>query len=288
MKNSDAAMYQAKATGRHNFQLYTQKLNSHIMERMKIENELRRAVGKNEFVLFYQPQIELATGRVTSMEALIRWLSPTIGWILPDSFIYIAEEIGIINIIGEWVLRSACTQLALWHAEGFDELKISVNMSARQLQQTDIVELIAGIIIETGIKSEWLELEITESAVMKDIEHTVSILQTFKDMGIGISLDDFGKGYSSLNYLKLLPINNLKIDKTFVHDITHNSNQAKILKVLISLAHDMNLTVTAEGVENDSQLEFLKAENCDTVQGFLFSRPKSAYDLEMTSYEAYL
>lgn len=282
MKNADAAMYRAKETGKNNFKVYTQELNSRIMERMEIENHLRKATEKNEFLLYYQPQIELATGRITSMEALIRWSSPNIGWISPDAFIYIAEEIGIINIIGEWVLRSACTQLARWHAEGFGELKMSVNLSARQFQQINLVELITGIIKETGIKAEWLELEITESIAMQDLEHTITILQSIKDIGISISLDDFGKGYSSLNYLKMLPINNLKIDKTFVHDITSNSNQAKIAKALISLAHNMDLTVTAEGVENSGQLEFLKKEKCDIVQGFLFSKPKPADDLEPT------
>lgn len=285
MKNADAAMYRAKEIGKNNFQVYTHELNLRIMERIEVENNLRKAVERNEFILCYQPQIELATGRITSMEALIRWSSPIIGWISPDAFIYIAEEIGLINAIGEWVLRSACIQLAQWHAEGLDKLKISVNLSARQFQQKDLVKLITEIIQETGIKAEWLELEITESLAMQDLDHTISILQRFKDMGIGIALDDFGKGYSSLNYLKLLPINNLKIDKTFVHDITINSNQAKIARALIALAHSMNLTVTAEGVENTSQLEFLKNEGCDIVQGFLFSKPKPAIELDMTPYK---
>jgi len=280
MKNADAAMYKAKETGKNNFKVYTQELNSRMMERLVLENHLRKAIEKNEFILYYQPQIELATGRIISMEALIRWSSPNIGWISPDAFIFIAEEIGIINIIGEWVLRSACTQLAKWHHEGFDELKISVNLSARQFQQIKLVELINKIMEETGVKAEWLELEITESLAMQDLEHTISILQNIKDIGISVSLDDFGKGYSSLNYLKMLPIDNLKIDKTFVHDIISNSNQAKIAKALIALAHNMDLTVTAEGVEDPGQLEFLKKEKCDIVQGFLFSKPKPAHELE--------
>lgn len=280
MKNADAAMYKAKEAGKNNYKIFTQELNSRILERMAIENYLRKATEKNEFVLFYQPQIELSTGRITGMEALIRWLSPNIGWISPDAFIFIAEEIGVINIIGEWVLRSACTQLARWHEEGFDDLKISVNLSARQFQQLNLVELINDIIEETGIEAQWLELEITESIAMQDLEHTISVLQNIKDIGISISLDDFGKGYSSLNYLKVLPINNLKIDKTFVHDLTTNANQAKIARALIALAHNMDLTVTAEGVEAPEQLEFLKKEKCDIVQGFLFSKPMSANELE--------
>ncbi len=288
IKNADAAMYRAKEVGKNNFQVYTQELNLRIMERMEIENYLRKAAEKNEFILFYQPQIDLATGKVKSMEALIRWLSPAKGWIQPDAFIGIAEEMGIIRTIGEWVLRSACNQLAMWHAEGFGELKISVNLSARQFQQTDLVELVTEIIKDTGIKAERLELEITERDVVKDLERIISVLRRFKDMGIGISLDDFGKGNSSLNYLKLLPINNLKIDKTFLHDITSNSNQEKIAKAVITLAHSMNLTVTAEGVENVSQLDFLKREKCDIVQGYMFSRPKSADELEIISYKAFI
>jgi polar amino acid transport system substrate-binding protein len=210
------------------------------------------------------------------------------GWSSPDAFIYVAEEIGIINVIGEWVLRSACTQLARWHTEGLEDLKMSVNLSVMQFQQIDLVERITEIIKETGIKADKVELEITESAARNDLEHTIPILQRLKEMGIGISLDDFGKGYSSLNYLKLLPINNLKIDKTFIHDIINNSSQAKIAQALISLAHNMNLTVTAEGVESASQLDFLKKENCDIVQGYLFSKPKPAHELDMTSYKTYL
>lgn len=288
MKNADAAMYRAKEAGRNNFQVYTHELNLRIMERLKIENYLRKATDRNEFVLYYQPQIDLATGRVICAEALIRWSNPTIGWIMPDSFIHIAEEIGLINNIGEWVLRTACGQLFQWRTGGFPDLKISINLSAKQFQQENLVEMISRIIKETQVKAEWLELEITESVAMQDLEHTIITMERFKEMGIGVSLDDFGKGYSSLNYLKLLPITNLKIDKTFIHGITGNSKQAKIAKALISLAHNMDLTVTAEGVENRTQLEFLIKEGCDIAQGYLFSKPKLADDLELTSYESAL
>lgn len=284
MKNADAAMYRAKETGRNNYQIYTPELNLRIMERLRIENHLRKATDRNEFVLYYQPQIDLKSGQVVCAEALIRWSNPTIGWIMPDSFIQIAEEIGLINNIGEWVLHTACKQLYIWHIEGFNSLKISVNLSAKQFQQPNLVEMISGIIKETQVKAEWLELEITESVAMQDLEHTIVTMERFKEMGIGVSLDDFGKGYSSLNYLKLLPITNLKIDKTFIHGITGNSKQAKIAKALISLAHNMDLTVTAEGVENRTQLEFLINEGCDIAQGYLFSKPELAEDLELTSY----
>jgi len=284
MKNADAAMYRAKETGRNNCQVYTPELNLRIMERLRIENYLRKATDRDEFVLYYQPQIDLKTGKVVCAEALIRWSNPTIGWIMPDSFIQIAEEIGLINNIGEWVLQTACRQLHKWHTEGFNDLKISVNLSAKQFQQANLVDKVGRIIKETQVKAEWLELEITESVAMHDLEHTINIMERFREMGIGVSLDDFGKGYSSLNYLKLLPITNLKIDKTFIHGITGNSKQAKIAKALISLAHSMDLTVTAEGVENRTQLEFLKNEGCDIAQGYLFSKPELAGDLKLSSY----
>jgi diguanylate cyclase (GGDEF)-like protein/PAS domain S-box-containing protein len=286
MKNADAAMYRAKEKGKNNFQIFTPELNMKIMERMEIENHLRKAAERKEFVLYYQPQIELATGKVRSVEALIRWSDPHMGWIMPEAFIHIAEETGLIGNIGEWVMTTACTQLRKWHDEGYHDLKVSVNLSAKQFQQPDIFEKLMDTVEKTGIKPEWLELEITESLAMQDLEHTTGILNRIRDAGFGISLDDFGKGYSSLNYLKALPITNLKIDKTFIHGIAHSSNQAKIVKALISLAHSMDLTVTAEGVERSTQLSFLVKERCDTAQGYLFSKPKPAKDVDLSSYLA--
>ncbi len=288
MKNADAAMYRAKESGKNNFQIYTQELNMRIMERMEIENNLRRAAEKDEFVVYYQPMIELATGSVTCVEALIRWANPAIGWVMPDSFIHIAEEIGLIGKIGEWVLRTACRQLFKWHEAGYENLKVSVNLSARQFQQPDLVSTVREIIEETHINAGWLELEITEGLAMHDLEHTIGILGQLKDMGISISLDDFGKGYSSLNYLKVLPISNLKIDKTFIHGFNSSSNQTKITRALISLAHSMNLSVTAEGVENAAQLGFLLEEGCDMAQGYYFSKPRQASELELDSYDTCL
>lgn len=285
MKNADAAMYRAKESGKNNFQIYTQELNMRIMERMKIENNLRRAAEKDEFVIYYQPMIELSTGRVTCVEALIRWANPVIGWVMPDSFIHIAEEIGLIGKIGEWVLRTACRQLSKWHEEGYENLRVAVNLSARQFQQTDLVDSVREILNESNVKAEWLELEITEGLAMHDLEHTIAILGQLREMGVGISLDDFGKGYSSLNYLKVLPISNLKIDKTFIHGFNSSSNQTKIARALISLAHNMNLSVTAEGVENASQLEFLIKEGCDIAQGYYFSKPVQPCEIELDSYD---
>ncbi len=286
MKNADTAMYRAKENGKNNFQVFTQELNLKIMKRMEIENHLRKAAEKKEFVLYYQPQIELATGRVKCVEALIRWSNPDMGWVMPDSFIHIAEETGLIGNIGEWVLLTACTQLKKWHDEGHEDLRISVNLSARQFQQPGIYESVIDAIKKTEIEAEWLELEITESLAMQDLEMTIDILRRFREAGIYVSLDDFGKGYSSLNYLKALPITNLKIDKTFIHGIANGSNQSKIVKALISLAHSMDLSVTAEGVENSDQLEYLVNECCDNAQGYLFSRPKTAKDIDISSYES--
>lgn len=284
MKNADTAMYRAKEAGRNNFQVFTQELNVHIMQRMEIENHLRKAAEKKDFILYYQPQIELTTGKVRCVEALIRWYDPEKGHMLPDSFIQIAEETGLIGSIGEWVLLTACKQVKKWHEEGHNDLKVSVNLSAKQFQNPQLYENIMATVEKTGINPQWLELEITESLSMRNLDHTSGILRLIRGAGIGVSLDDFGKGYSSLNYLKALPITNLKIDKTFIHGISQSSNQSKIVKALISLAHSMDLTVTAEGVENSSQLEFLKKELCDTAQGYLFSRPKPASDLNLSHY----
>lgn len=281
MKNADTAMYRAKAQGKNNFQVFTKELNKQLIERMEMENCLRRAVERLEFDIFYQPQVDTRTGRAVGNEALLRWHNGEKGWISPEVFIPIAEEIGLINKIGEWVMRNACIQLAKWHEEGFSDIKVSVNLSAKQFQQGDFFDTVNTIIDETGIQPEWLELEITESLAMQDLDHTVNVLQRLRRKGVSISMDDFGKGYSSLNYLWRLPINNLKIDKTFIHNITTDSKQAKIAKALITLAHSMQLTVTAEGVETLEQFRFLKDENCDLVQGYLFSKPKSADELCM-------
>lgn len=288
MKNADAAMYRAKEMGKNNFQLFTSELNSRIIERLAIESNLRKAIEKNEMELVYQPQISLATGTVISVEALLRWHHPDLGTIMPENFIPLAEESGLIISIGEWVLRTAFRQNVIWHENGINDLRLSVNLSARQFQQRNLLEVITGIMEETGIKPGWLELEITESIAMKDLDYTISVLNKLREMGIGVSLDDFGTGYSSLNYLKRLPINNLKIDKSFVHGLKPGSNEAMIAKALISLAHSMHLVVTAEGVETEKQLEFLRGQNCDIVQGFLFSDPKPVNELDLTPEKVYI
>lgn len=287
MKNADAAMYRAKETGKNNFQLFTSELNSRIIEKLTMENSLRKAVERNEMILYYQPQIDLKTGEITSVEALIRWQHPEMGLITPAKFIPLAEESGLIIPIGEWVMRTACKQNILWHEQGYTELCMSVNLSAKQFQQRNLVDMLRGVLDETGMKPEWLELEITESIVMKDLDYTIPLLHKIKEMGVGISLNDFGTGYSSLNYLKRLPITNLKIGKSFVNDITAGTNEAVIARTLISLAHDMKLKVTAEGVETAEQLKFLENEDCDLVQGHLLSLPKPADELMIAPEKSY-
>lgn len=288
MKNADAAMYRAKEMGKNNFQLFTSELNSRIIERLAVESSLRKAVEMNEMELVYQPQVDLATGKVTSVEALLRWNHPDLGAIMPENFIPLAEESGLIIPIGEWVFRTACRQFVTWRENGAGDLRLSVNLSARQFQQRNLLAVLTEIMEETGMKPEWLGLEITESTAMKDIDYTISLLESFREMGIGVSLDDFGTGFSSLNHLKRLPITNLKIDKSFVHGLTPDSKEAMITEALISLAHSMKLIVTAEGVETEKQLEFLKEHKCDVVQGFLLSTPKSVSELDLLSERIYL
>lgn len=279
-KNADTAMYSAKECGKNNYRFYTADMNQRIVEKLEMSNSLRRALERNEFSIYYQPQIDLQSGKIVGLEALVRWTHPTMGAVPPGKFIPIAEETGLIMSIGEWVLRTACSQNKKWQDAGYPLLCVAVNLSARQFQQQDLVEMIQGIMQEYHLEPQWLELEITESLAMKDLEHTIKILHKLRDLGIKIALDDFGTGYSSLNYLKQLPIHTLKIDKSFVNDITEGSNEKAIAKSLIALAHSMNLIVTAEGIETNEQRIFLQNQSCDKAQGYLFSRPLPADEIE--------
>jgi len=234
---------------------------------------MRKALEREEFFLVYQPQVDARTGRIIGMEALLRWNHPEMGLLSPDKFIYLAEETGFIVPLGEWVLQTACRQTKAWQNEGFRNLRIAVNLSGKQFGQQRLDEMIAAILIETGLAPQWLEVEITESAIMKNAEDNISILRKLKEMGISLAIDDFGTGYSSLSYLKHFPITRLKIDRSFVKDITSNPDDAAIAEIIIAMAQTLKLSVIAEGVETRAQMELLSFHNCVEMQGYLFSRP---------------
>ena len=273
LKNADAAMYRAKQQGRNNYQLYTPALGAKALERLRLENKLYKALEREEFLLHYQPQVDLKTGQIVGMEALIRWQSPELGLIPPYQFIPLAEETGLICPIGEWVLRTACMQNLLWQSLGLPPIRIAVNLSGRQVQQPNLVKIVEQILAETELEPRYLELEITESIAMHDVEWTISVLQKLQDLGIHISMDDFGTGYSSLSYLKHFPLNTLKIDRSFIRDLMTDTHDAAIIKAVMALGHGLNLKVIAEGVETVEQLDFLYSVQCDGLQGYLFSPP---------------
>jgi diguanylate cyclase (GGDEF)-like protein/PAS domain S-box-containing protein len=273
LKNAGAALYRAKQQGGSNFQFYTADMNERALQRLSLENKLRWALERNEFKVYYQPQVSLDTGQIVGMEALVRWQHPEMGLVSPSEFIPLAEDTGLISSIGEWVLRTACAQTKTWHDFGFPNLHVAVNLSPRQFQQPDMPQMIANHLKETGLSPDCLELEVTEGSVMKNTESAISTLRELKAMGIKISIDDFGSGYSSLTYLKNLPIDALKIDQSFVRDMSTDPNDAAIVMAIIQLAHSLKLKVTAEGVENEDQLRFLRLLRCDDMQGYLFCRP---------------
>ncbi|MDQ5881749.1 MAG: hypothetical protein QG616_1580 [Pseudomonadota bacterium] len=276
MKNADTAMYHAKALGRNNYQFFAEEMNRIASERMSIEARLRHALPRNELALHYQPQFSADGMRPTGVEALLRWKLPDEGLMPPDSFITIAEETGLIVPIGAWVLNEACRQLRLWLDQGLQPLRLAVNLSARQLRNEELVQTVAEALAASGIPPQLLELEITESAVMDNPEEAIKILQALKRMGVTLAIDDFGTGYSSLAYLKLFPIDHLKIDRSFVRDIERDPDDAAIAISTIALAHSLGLKVVAEGVETQAQLQLLQRNGCDEVQGYFFSRPLAA------------
>jgi diguanylate cyclase (GGDEF)-like protein/PAS domain S-box-containing protein len=273
LKNADVALYRAKEQGRNNYQFYTAALNSRASERLALDHSLHKALERNELVLYYQPQCDLSTGKIQQIEALIRWQHPRLGLLSPHMFIPLAEENGLIRSIGDWVLETACRQLQQWHQMGLSDLKLAVNLSATQFQQLDLVESIAHCLQALNFDPQLLELEITETTFMKDMEFTQRLLHLLREMGICIALDDFGTGYSSMNYLRELPLNTLKIDRSFVRDISTCSRAAAIIDTIITLGHGLGLNVVAEGVETQEQQEQLRSLNCSSMQGFLFSGP---------------
>ena len=276
LKNADAAMYRAKELGRGNFQFYTEEMNARTLDRLRMESGLRRAIERHEFVLYYQPQIDLASGVQVGVEALLRWCPPGGEPVAPAEFIPIAEETGLIVEIGAWVLRAACEQLVAWREAGLPPMTVAVNLSARQFHQQNLVQLVGQILAETGCDAAQLELEITESVVMADPAGATATLHELADMGVSLSIDDFGTGHSSLSYLKRFPIHALKIDRSFVRDLTTDADDAAIVCAVIALAHTMQLKVIAEGVETEEQLNFLREHDCDQFQGFFYSPPVSA------------
>lgn len=273
VKNAETAMHRAKEQGENSYQHYTPGMNSKALEHLTIEYRLHKALEQHEFLVYYQPQIDIGNNRIVGAEALVRWKHPEIGLVSPGDFIPIAEETGLIIPIGEWVLRTACAQTRCWHEQGYDHLRIAVNLSARQFQQQSIIDTICDTINETSLPPEALELEITESLGMKNAEMTVLTLSELKQRGIRLSIDDFGTGYSSLNYLKRFPVHILKIDQSFVRDISVDQDDEAIVEIVINIAHALKLEVIAEGVENQRQLDFLRDKGCDSVQGYFFSPP---------------
>jgi diguanylate cyclase (GGDEF)-like protein len=273
LKNAEMAMYQAKKRGRGGYEFFSGDMNAQALERLTLENQLRRAVEREEFVLYFQPKVEVASRRVAGVEALIRWKHPEQGIIQPNKFIPIAEETGLIVEIGQWVLRSACSQLQAWMQQGLPPMCVAVNVSGAQFKHGTIWHAVRGALERSGIPPSHLVLELTESILMENAEDSVETLHELKDMGVKIAIDDFGTGYSSFTYLSRFPIDELKIDRSFIHGLTSQRGSPAIVGAMIALGRALNLQVVAEGVETPQQLEFLRARNCHQYQGFLCSRP---------------
>jgi diguanylate cyclase (GGDEF)-like protein len=278
VEKADIAMYRAKQTGRNNWQLFTATMQEELHDRVQIETALHSALAHNELFLHFQPQLGGEGSKVVGVEALLRWRHPTLGIIVPDRFVPLAEENGLIVPIGAWVLRTACTQCKVWHESGFPGLRLAVNLSPRQFAQTDFVELVATVLRDSGLEARWLTLELTESLMMADVEASIVKLGQLKALGVQLSVDDFGTGYSGLSYLKRFPIDELKIDRSFVRDLASDDESETIVLAIISLARNLNLRVIAEGVETAEQVAYLQENGCDELQGYFFSRPLPAME----------
>jgi EAL domain-containing protein (putative c-di-GMP-specific phosphodiesterase class I) len=280
MAHADAAMYSAKQRGRGNVQCFEGGMSEGVDNRVQLESDLHQAVSGKQFELFYQPKVHTKSGVVRSAEALIRWRHPERGMIPPDEFIPLAEECGLIGAIGEWVVREACRQARAWQDGGLSPMRVSVNLSPSQFRGGGLIHSVRRALEETRLDAEFLEVELTESAVMSDPEESIAILEQLSSMGVLVSVDDFGTGYSSMSYLRRLPIDKLKIDRVFINEIVSRPEDASIVRAIVSLAHSLRLKVVAEGVETLAQLDFLKAVGCDEYQGYHFSRPLPSNEFE--------
>jgi EAL domain-containing protein (putative c-di-GMP-specific phosphodiesterase class I) len=273
LQNADVALYSAKEDGPNKTRVFTEEMNVQIMEQLTLANGLQMALARSELFLVYQPQVNSQTGRITGLEALLRWQHPQLGLVPPAQFIGVAERSGLIVPIGEWVLRTACAQAKGWQDAGLVAVPVAVNVSAIQFRQQGFPEVIRGILEETGLEPKYLELELTESLLLTNADVMFSILQELRDMEVKLAIDDFGTGYSSLSYLRQFQVNRLKIDRSFVRDVAINPDDAAIATAIINMAKALNLEVLAEGVENEEQLGFFRAQHCYEVQGFYFSKP---------------
>jgi diguanylate cyclase (GGDEF)-like protein len=278
--NADAAMYHVKKSGRNGAQMFSPQMSTFFPERLALENDLRKALERGELELFYQPKVDMRSGAIIGMEALVRWRHPDRGLVTPTDFIPLAEETGLIIPIGQWVLREACRQNKAWQVRGLPALRVAVNISGAQLWHEDLADGVAGALRDTGLEARYLEIEITESVVMQNASSAIATLDRLSQMGIHLSVDDFGTGYSSLSYLKRFPLNTLKIDRSFVRDLANDNNDAVIVQAIIALAHSLKLQVVAEGVEDAAQLGFLMSFGTDAYQGYLYSKPLRASEFE--------
>jgi diguanylate cyclase (GGDEF)-like protein/PAS domain S-box-containing protein len=278
LKNADSALYQAKDHGRNNYRFYTKALTRAAFKRLELESNLRRAVERDEFILFYQPQVDLRDGRVVGAEALLRWCHPDLGLVLPTEFIPMTESTGLIVTLGEWVLHNACAQAKAWQDQGLPGIRIAVNLSSVQISRGEILQTVERVLRDTGLDARYMELEITEGLIMQQSQHTDRTLDDLTAMGVKLAIDDFGTGYSSLTYLKRLPLHRLKIDKSFVREISADAEDRAIIRAVIALGNSLNLMVVAEGVENEIQREFLSSNGCDEAQGYFYGAPLPADD----------